>query len=365
MYRHPTSSNLEDSLISLASADSLSFDSADGIAQEDITLTSHGEDSNDIALLGASSLSDLVSVNQQDESCVSLSDADASSVTLTDWEDDQCDPDQNLSLPVSLECPKYQVNMSKPLQQSTPHKVRRDDATNAVDLEQSFDRPEARQSTDHDDTLNNSDLSLTWNLCVIMNMKGCAEQCLKKVHQLNEYSLLQAHSQFQSKTILEQNAWVTQYLECHCPLKGINCEKDIKGISYVIQGKSLCLPTWLQVLGISRTRFYRIRDEFKLNGGIKYLHKSQHHSHRPKTLRAISWMDQYFKKIGDKRPDHDGIYLPTCLTELKIYEIMLEELYNGKDGQGISYSKFCTIFKEDFKSVTIPKVSYSLPNMHM
>ena len=81
--------------------------------------------------------------------------------------------------------------------------------------------------------------------------------------------------------------------------------------------------------------------EFKLNGGIKYLHKNQQQSHRPKTLEAISWMDQYFKRIGNKRPDgdHDGIYLPTCLTEMKIYEIMLEELYSGKEGCGICYSK--------------------------
>ncbi len=65
-------------------------------------------------------------------------------------------------------------------------------------------------------------------------------------------------------------------------------------------------------------------------------------------------MEQYFERVGDKRPDEDGIYLPTCLTEKKLYELMFEQL--GTE-QSISASQFNKIFKNDFKNVTIPKVS--------
>ena len=343
------SSSFEDSIISLPGASSLSIDDVGRESQEDVTLTSLEEDEEEgdnMNIITLSDASSLVNTEQNDQSIVSLSDA--SSITLAECGDDhaQQHPNHNLMIATgtSLDCSNNleKLEIFKPLEHSTPQKA-----------------SEVTQSTD--DTLPSSSRisDLTWKLSVTLNMKGCAEQCLKKVHELNEYALLCAHAQFQAKTTSEQNVWITQYFECHCPLIGECGEKDIKGISFVIQGRHVCLLGWLQVLGISQSRFYRIRDEFKLNGGIKYLHKNQQQSHRPKTLEAISWMDQYFKRIGDKRPDsdHDGIYLPTCLTEMKIYEIMLEELYSGKEGCGICYSKFCSVFREEFKNVTIPKVS--------
>ena len=62
--------------------------------------------------------------------------------------------------------------------------------------------------TDSDiDTLNANEASassldlsnasaLDWNLHVIISMAGCAEHCVKKIHQLNEHAVLSAHSQF-------------------------------------------------------------------------------------------------------------------------------------------------------------------------
>ena len=351
----------------MPSASSFSINDVSRESQEDLTLTSledsleedepveEGDNTNTtVTLTDASTFGDLVSTERNDKSILSLSDV--SCITLPECGDDhdQQDSDQNLmvstTLSTTLDCSNNQKERFEPLKQSTPQKsinttIRPTEITGSTD----GTLPDSSRISD-----------LTWSLSVTINMKGCAEQCLKTVHELNEYTLLCAHAQFQAKTTSEQNAWLIQYFECHCPLVGECGEKNVKGISFVIQGRHVCLPGWLQVLGISQSRFYRIRDEFKLNGGIKYLHKSQqNNNHRPKTLQAISWMDQYFKRIGDKRPDsdHDGIYLPTCLTEMKIYEIMLEELYSGKEGYGICYSKFCSIFREDFKNVTIPKVS--------
>ena len=66
-------------------------------------------------------------------------------------------------------------------------------------------------------------------------------------------------------------------------------------------------------------------------------------------------MEQYFSRVGDKRPDKaDSIYLPTCLTETKLYEIFVED--NGDASQCISRSQFNNLFRKDFKNVSIPKV---------
>ena len=78
-------------------------------------------------------------------------------------------------------------------------------------------------------------------------------------------------------------------------------------------------------------------------------------------MLAIALMTQYFTRIGDKRPDKDGIYLPICLTEKKIYEIMCDEMrLADANCQCISYSNFCQLYTNEFKNVTIPKVSFAI-----
>ena len=211
-------------------------------------------------------------------------------------------------------------------------------------------------NSDHDEVLSEQ----KWQLTSILKMNGCSQNCATKVHMINEYDILIAHSQFSSKSIQEQSLWIIQYFDTHCPSSS-NGEKDIKKMSFYIQGRVVCLPIWLQILAISTSRFYRIRNDYLTNGGISYLSKP-HRAQLPKTMEAIAWMTQYFARIGDKRPDKDGIYLPTCLTEKKIYEIMCDELqlcHSDVHSQCISYSKFCQLYTNEFKNVSIPKVSYN------
>jgi len=68
-------------------------------------------------------------------------------------------------------------------------------------------------------------------------------------------------------------------------------------------------------------------------------------------------MTDYFDKIGDKRPDKHGIYIPSCLTINKMFNIMVEDLFNNDKSKSICYSTFSYLFKSEFKHVTIPKVS--------
>ena len=64
----------------------------------------------------------------------------------------------------------------------------------------------------------------------------------------------------------------------------------------------------------------------------------------------------FFCRIGDKRPDKDGIYLPTCLTEFAIYSRMKEEIGSRDEAGMICFSQFNKIFRTNFSNVTIPKV---------
>ena len=75
-------------------------------------------------------------------------------------------------------------------------------------------------------------------------------------------------------------------------------------------------------------------------------------------MKAVAWMEHYFNRIGDKRPDKDGIYLPTCLTEKKIYDIMVDELCQGDESRSVCFSQFNKLYRVEFKNVTIPKPGY-------
>lgn len=193
-----------------------------------------------------------------------------------------------------------------------------------------------------------------WKLTSVLQYKGCTDQCAKKLHGLNEYEILSAHSQIASLTNHDKNVWLLQYFLLQCPCNP-NGEKDLKRIPYVIHGKEVCFDLWMEILSLTMSRYYRVRREFLTNDGAHYTIKHSRHQ-QPKTMKAIAWMDSYFQRVGDKRPDKDWIYLPTCLTKSKLYEIMMDDLCQGEVSKGISYAKFCQIFKDDFKNVSIPKV---------
>ena len=76
-----------------------------------------------------------------------------------------------------------------------------------------------------------------------------------------------------------------------------------------------------------------------------------------KSMEAMSWMDSYFARIGNKRPDKHGIYLPSCLTEASIYARMLEEQYPDDHKCAVCFSQFNRLYRKHYPHVTIPKVS--------
>ena len=116
------------------------------------------------------------------------------------------------------------------------------------------------------------------------------------------------------------------------------------------------MKLWLEILSVSTSRFYRLRQDFLQFGGITSATKRQR-SLSSKTLEAITWMEQYFQRVRDKRPDKaDSIYLPTCLTEKKLFEIYVDDVYNGDLSSSISRSQFNNLFRKEFKHVSIPKV---------
>ena len=133
--------------------------------------------------------------------------------------------------------------------------VKGNDARNATDVavtryegvpssQPEHNNDSLQSAADHDEVLSEH----KWQVTSVLKMNGCGSQnCATKVHMINEYDILNAHSQFSSKSIQEQSLWIVQYLATHCP-SNTNGEKDIKKIPFYIHGRAVCLSIWLQTL---------------------------------------------------------------------------------------------------------------------
>ena len=189
-----------------------------------------------------------------------------------------------------------------------------------------------------------------WQLSMVMQIDSCSDNCIRKLHGLTEFEVLFAHSRFDATSNQEQNKWILEYLITHCPIDSSGY-KGPKLVPFFVTGKSVCLNVWLAVLPVSLSCFYRLRQDFLTYDLSIISDDKRSRSLSSKSMEAVAWMENYFDRIGDKRPDKDRIYLPTCLTKRKIFEIMTEELYQGNEEKAIYFSQFNKLFKMDFRRV--------------
>ena len=166
-----------------------------------------------------------------------------------------------------------------------------------------------------------------WNFSFVMYLNGCKEQCITQVHGLTELDVLRAHHTFSTKSSNQQRQWLLDYFVSHCPMDK-DGRKNPKIMKFVLSGQNVCQPVWMAVLMIRSSRFYELRKEF-LDGKFLVEQEKRSRSLSSKSMQCIAWMENYFERIGDKRPDADGIYLPSCLTERMIYAFMVEEMHGG------------------------------------
>lgn len=183
-----------------------------------------------------------------------------------------------------------------------------------------------------------------WQLSKVAELNGCSPHCAIKVHGLGEYDLLLAHSMFTSKGVNEQRAWLIEYFVTHCPIK--NGEKDYKNMHFMLCGKVVCQNLWQATLSISTSRFYDIRKDFLNDIPSKRMKKTKPLA--PKSMKTLEWMRSYFNRVGDKRPDKDGIYLPTSHCNIMISEV--------PETSVVCFSQFNKLYRMNFPNVSIPKV---------
>ena len=95
-------------------------------------------------------------------------------------------------------------------------------------------------------------------------------------------------------------------------------------MQFILCGRTVCQAVWQDVLSVSNSRFYDIRKDFL--AGKRADRSTRVRALAPKLMASVAWMRLYFNRVGDKRADKDGIYLPTCLSERAIFNLMKEDI---------------------------------------
>ena len=184
----------------------------------------------------------------------------------------------------------------------------------------------------------------------IISIHGCHQQCATNCHHLCETDIWLTHKRFSHLSSFHQRQWVLDYLHTN------TSTSDGETVFFVC-GRAVCLPIWLAILGIGKSRFYEIRQSF-IKGALFLERLTSPISHQPKSCEAIAWMQNYFSQIGDYMPDHMAVHLPSFLTNLLVYTQMKEEL-ESSGRQVISQSHFYNLWTSEFPHVSIPKVCWS------
>ena len=234
-------------------------------------------------------------------------------------------------------------------------------------------RPDTSAKAKFDPSNVVKDAGSIWQLSKVMELNGCNPCCASKVHGLTEYDILLAHSMFSSKKQHEQysmfsskkqheqRTWLLEYFATHCPNNKAG-ERDFKSINFMLCGKTVCQLLWQAIISVSTSRFYDLRKSFiEDTYSLDYSNADKKSKQKAaKSMRSIEWMRSYFDRVGDKRPDKDGIYLPSCLTRQIIYNNMIDEVSDSDEsGEVICFSQFNKLFTDHFPNVSIPKVRCS------
>ena len=152
------------------------------------------------------------------------------------------------------------------------------------------------------------------------------------------------------RTETMQNQLIIDYFIQH---SGCDCI-----IHYSVSGISVCKTCWRLVCGLRYNKFSMLKKKFK-NGVLEVEHGRKGIVQPSEgTLRMISWLKIFAKKVGDRMPMSQDIHLPSCLSKIDIYNLASDDLMQGSAGRGscISMSNFYSLWEEKFSHIKIPKV---------
>ncbi|XP_061174842.1 uncharacterized protein LOC133183984 [Saccostrea echinata] len=153
---------------------------------------------------------------------------------------------------------------------------------------------------------------------------------------------------FEALSTQEKGQWILNWFQSHSSFS----EDGHFDTKFLVGSVTVCLTSWLAVLGISKSTFYNIRKKFQRgvievgsSGPLKGKMSCE-------SLCAVAWLREFSANYAEKLPNEIKLNLPPCLTKKYVYELYLEQASNP-----VSKSHFYKLWKRELPFVTIPKRS--------
>ncbi|XP_078657029.1 uncharacterized protein LOC144903082 [Branchiostoma floridae x Branchiostoma belcheri] len=122
-------------------------------------------------------------------------------------------------------------------------------------------------------------------------------------------------------------------------------------------GKSVCHKAWMELNGISLTRYYNCLQLYK-SGRLENPEHGRQGNIYPsaRSVQAQVWLESLAAKDGDRMPNSDQILLPASWTMNDVY-VFFQEENKEEDIKPLKRTQFFTVWRTYCSHIRIPKFS--------
>lgn len=187
-----------------------------------------------------------------------------------------------------------------------------------------------------------------------MTKRCCDRKQVTCFKRLSQSDIEQVREEFYTlSTETQQTQHLLEYMRQHAHRN--------KPILYTVAGQEVCETCFRMVYGVRYNRFCVIKAKFA-DGILVTEHGRLGAGQTGEcTVRAVSWLRIFVKKVGDRMPTSEDIHLPSCLTKADVFALAEDDLTQG-GMKCCAMSTFYQIWKDEFPNVKIPKVMVLIVN---
>jgi len=175
--------------------------------------------------------------------------------------------------------------------------------------------------------------------CNIENVTSC-------IHEFSIINIKNARIIYKNKTKQQQLQWIIDiFIQWYNRSNGI--------LSLWIEGKKVCMWSFLDYHGISCYQYYEALYRVKNKSDLQVIHGNYLRDYKDTLSRTCrKWLNEYCEKYGDKQPDSNNIYTPINIYKRDLYVEFLNEYPNDEHP---SLKLFLRICRKEFSLLKIPK----------
>lgn len=176
----------------------------------------------------------------------------------------------------------------------------------------------------------------------------CTERkCLQKLLSISQMRRARENFCQEHSTYEKQRKFILNWLDNNQPSSG--------EFAYTISGINACWSAWTKVLGITRRRFFELKQDFFLGRRNEQHGASLTSREAPHTEAVLNFLDMYFTENCDYMPNSSVWHLTSSSCKADVFQEFTEHMETTNQPV-CSETFFRKIWNERYSHVKIPKV---------